>query len=122
MNTYPFPKRLRLIRSADFRKVYNEGKTVRSQAFQLFYLLQGEDKPARLGITVTKRFGKAVRRNRIKRLIREAFRQAQLCLKHGYDIVINVRSYADCLSQKEVSSELESLFSKAGLNSGADNI
>jgi ribonuclease P protein component len=122
MNTYPFSKSLRLIRSADFRKVYNEGKAVRSQAFQLFYLMGREDKPVRLGITVTKRFGKAVRRNRIKRLIREAFRQAQPCLEHGYDIVINVRSFAEGLSQKEVSGELEDLFSKAGLNSGADKV
>lgn len=120
MNIYPFPKSFRLIRSADFRKVYNEGKTVRSHAFQLFYLMGEEEKPARLGITVTRSFGKAVRRNRIKRLIREAFRQAQPCLKFGYDIVINVRRHAGCLSQKEVASELENLFSKAGLNRGAD--
>lgn len=120
MNNYPFPKKFRLIRSADFRKVYNEGKTVRSQAFLLFYLIGGEDKPARLGITVTKKFGKAVHRNRIKRLIREAFRRAQPWIKQGMDLVINVRSFAESLSQQEVSSELNNLFLKAGLKSSAE--
>ncbi|MBN1902174.1 ribonuclease P protein component [Candidatus Sumerlaeota bacterium] len=120
MNTYPFPKSYRLIRSAEFRKVYNEGKTVRSKAFQLFYLMGEENKPARLGITVTRSYGKAVQRNRVKRLIREAFRRAHSCLKFGYQMVINVRSQAEGLTQKEVSSELENLFSKAGLNRSAD--
>jgi ribonuclease P protein component len=120
MNNYPFPKKFRLIRSADFRKVYSEGKTVRSQAFQLFYLMGGEDKPARLGITVTKRFGKAVSRNHIKRLIREAFRRAQPSIKQGMDLVVNVHSFAESLSQQEVSRELDTLFLKAGLKSGAE--
>jgi len=81
----------------------------------IFYLFGEENKPARLGITVTKSFGTAVRRNRIKRYIRESFRHIHPHLKSGADIVINVHRLADDFTQKQVFDTLSSLFLKAGL-------
>ncbi len=115
MKTYPFPKSFRLTKAVEFRRVYNEGKVVRSDAFVLFYLTGEGDKPARVGITVTRKFGKAVRRNRIKRLIREAFRLLHPSLVRETDIVINVRLVADSLTQKDVLHNLCYLLSKARL-------
>ena len=115
MKNLSLPKNFRLLKPAEFRKVYNNEKMVRSRAFTLFYLIGEEDKPARLGITVTKHFGKSFRRNRIKRLIREAYRQIHPSLSGGVDMVVNVRRMADGLSQKDVLNDLSSLFSKAGV-------
>ena len=115
MKTYPFPKGFRLTKAAEFRRVYQEGKVIRSDAFVLFYIMTEGEKPARIGITVPRRFGKAVRRNRIKRLIRESFRLLHPTLKSNVDIVVNVRSAADGMTQEEVMSELGYLLSKAGL-------
>jgi len=50
--------------------------------------VRGDDRPARLGITVTRKFGDAVRRNRAKRLIREAFRRCPELFPAGTDVVV----------------------------------
>jgi len=72
-------------------------------------------------MTVTKSFGKAARRNRIKRLIRESFRVLHPNLSSGLEAVVNVRRPADRLSQKDVQSQLSSLFDKAGVrHAGSD--
>ena len=115
MKIYPFPKSFRLVKSAEFNRIYKEGKVLRSREFVLFYSTLEEEKPARLGITATRKFGKASRRNRIKRLIREAFRCLHPTLQQGVEIVVNVRSLADGLSQKEVFDRLSSLFKEAGV-------
>jgi ribonuclease P protein component len=119
MKIYPFPKVFRLVKSSDFNRVYKEGKIIRSKEFVLFYSIGEEEKPARLGITVTRQFGKAARRNRIKRQIREAFRHLHSRLKPGVDVVVNVHRLADNLSQKDVLDRFSSLLSKAGVKSVA---
>ncbi len=119
MKIYPFPKTFRLVNSPDFNRVYKEGKIIRSNEFVLFYSIGEEEKPARLGITVTRRFGKAAGRNRIKRLIREAFRHLHPGLKPGVDVVVNVQRVADNMSQKDVLDRFSSLLSKAGVKSAA---
>jgi len=119
MKIYPFPKTFRIVKSSDFNRVYKEGKIIRSNEFVLFYSIGEEEKPARLGITVTRQFGKAARRNRIKRLIREAFRHLHPSLKPGVDMVVNVHRLADNLSQKDVLDSLSSLLRKAGVKCAA---
>ncbi|HRR32343.1 MAG TPA: ribonuclease P protein component [Candidatus Sumerlaeia bacterium] len=120
MKTHPFPKEFRLLKKTEFRKVYEEGQVVRSQAFVLFYIKGEEEKPSRLGITVTRSFGRAVRRNRIKRLIREAFRLLRPSMAMGLDMVINVRSGADKLGFREVFDQFSMLIKKADVNRVGD--
>lgn len=120
MKTHPFPKEFRLLKKTEFRKVYEEGQVVRSQAFVLFYIKGEEEKPSRLGITVTRSFGGAVRRNRIKRLLREAFRLQRPLMAMGMDMVINVRSGADKLGFREVSDQFSMLTKKADINRAGD--
>lgn len=120
MKTHPFPKESRLLKKTEFRKVYEEGQVVRSQAFVLFYITGEEEKPSRLGITVTRSFGGAVRRNRIKRLLREAFRLQRPLMAMGMDMVVNVRSGADKLGFREVFDQFSMLTKKADINRAGD--
>jgi ribonuclease P protein component len=120
MKTYIFPRSYRIRNSSEFKHVYDHGKAIRSRSFVMFYLDGDEEQPARLGITVTKRFGKANRRNRIKRLIREAFRVIHPSLKDGVDIVFNVRRFAEGISLKATVKEINYLFRKAGVMNEVD--
>jgi ribonuclease P protein component len=65
---------------------------------------------ARLGITVTRRVGKAVTRNRVKRQIRECFRRRRRLLGAGLDVVVIARGGAAQLLTAEVETELGGLF------------
>ena len=71
-----FSKNSRLLKSEEFRRVKKYGKRVVGQTV-VFDLLNEKFLYPRLGITVSKRFGKAHDRNRFKRLVREAFRLSQ---------------------------------------------
>ncbi len=81
---YTFGKEKRLVHQRDFERVFERGKKIRKNGFT-FVLLKNELSHPRLGISVGKKYGNAVRRNRIKRKIREAFRLTQYELDN-YDI------------------------------------
>ena len=68
-----FSSTMRLKRRKDFDRVFREGATWKGSCFSLHVLAQDEGK--RLGIVVSRKWGTAVERNRMKRILREAFRQ-----------------------------------------------
>jgi ribonuclease P protein component len=77
-------------------------------------VLPGEKKRTRLGITVTKKIGGAVTRNRIKRLTREFFRRSQHELDGVWDINIIARKKAAGLSSHETFAALRGIFERIG--------
>ena len=79
--------------AADYRAVYGKGQRFHSPYFSAF-VLPTESSEARLGITVTRKVGKAVLRNRCKRRMREVFRlyQPPELIGVGYDLVINAKT------------------------------
>lgn len=85
-----FPRSSRLTSRKQFLEVYDKGRRVSSSSFVLFGLENGSG-GCRLGITVTRRVGNAVRRNRIKRMVREIFRHHRDELRPNLDLVVNVR-------------------------------
>ena len=96
---FPFPKKVRLLRSADFDAVF------RHQMFAADDVLVMQAKPNglaynRLGLSVSKKAGNAVVRNAWKRRIREAFRLQQHELPTGLDLVVRPRKGAECSYQK----------------------
>jgi ribonuclease P protein component len=85
-----FRKSERLRRRRDFLAVYAEGKRYSSPLFTIF--VRATDHPmSRLGIAVSRKMGKAVRRNRAKRLIREVFRKNKERLPCPLDLVVNAK-------------------------------
>jgi ribonuclease P protein component len=86
--------RSRLSRSSDFKRVYRQGSSVASRFLVLYYFkrsIETDGEGPRLGLSVSKRLGGAVVRNRIKRLLREAFRACEGRLASEYDYVVIAR-------------------------------
>ena len=66
-----------------------------------------------LGLTTTKKIGKAVQRNRARRVMREAYRLLEPGLVQGYDIILVARSKTPFVLMAEVKNDLSRLLSKA---------
>jgi ribonuclease P protein component len=86
-------KTISLKLNRDFKRLYYRGKSV-ACGYVIVYMSKNRSAGNRLGLTCGKSVGKAVVRNRVKRLIRESYRLSEGRLKTGYDIVIVARSRA----------------------------
>jgi ribonuclease P protein component len=80
----------RLRTSRQFEAVYSRGARVHSSTLVLYGLLNNLGYP-RLGVTVSRKIGKAVVRNRVKRRIREIFRTRLQASRSGIDLVVNAK-------------------------------
>jgi ribonuclease P protein component len=85
---HSFPKGKRLRKRREFLPIQQSGSRVSLPSCIVLLAARGDERAARLGITVTRKFGDAVRRNRAKRLIREAFRLAPELFPAGIDVVV----------------------------------
>jgi ribonuclease P protein component len=85
---HSFPKAKRLRKRREFLPVQQGGSRISLPSCIVLLAARPDDKAARLGITVTRKFGDSVRRNRAKRLIREAFRLAPELFPDGIDVVV----------------------------------
>jgi len=90
--TQTFPKTKRLLKRKEFLHVYRRGKRF-SGAYFTCYLLPTQAACGRLGLSVSKKVGKAVVRNRIKRILREYFRHNEQQFEQ-LDVVIQVKPKA----------------------------
>ena len=89
---HTFPKSHRLGGRYEFSAVFDH-KTRESRGPLTIYAKANDFGHCRLGISISRKVGTAVRRNRIKRLLRESFRLMQHDLPVGYDLVIVVRPH-----------------------------
>ena len=78
-------KYLRIKKNADFQKIFNKGKKVFSPNFTLLYF---SAPMLALGVAVSKKHGNAVKRNRIKRLLRAAFAETSDVLDKAYSVIL----------------------------------
>ena len=110
-----FPRIARLLRHADFERVYNQGKRHFASHMTVFYWRRGEgigpSRGIRLGFTVGRALGGAVDRNRMKRRLREAVRLQESVPDVSVDVVINpkksLRTTAFANLQNEVRRAFE---------------
>ncbi len=95
-------RRGRLSRSADFDRVFRQGRSQGGRELILYVFPRAEDEgPTRLGLSVSRKVGSAVERNRVKRLIREAFSSGEVQLPAGTDAVVVARPEARALAERE---------------------
>ncbi|MCY7866438.1 ribonuclease P protein component [Bacillus spizizenii] len=107
-------KRNRLKKNEDFQKVFKYGTSIANRQFVLYTLDQPENDELRVGLSVSKKIGNAVMRNRIKRLIRQAFLEEKERLKEK-DYIIIARKPASQLTYEETKKSLQHLFRKSSL-------
>jgi len=110
--TLSFPKTARVLRSAEFRRIYDEGFRVSTTCFVAFCAAGKDCRGPRIGLTVPRGLGKAVVRNRIKRRIREAVRRQLWRLEPQWQIVINARQAALTAPFEDLTQAVERLFSR----------
>jgi ribonuclease P protein component len=100
---YAFPKSVRLLRGAEFSRVLAEGQRGGDRLLQI-WALPNDLGYTRLGLIVGRRHGNAVRRNRIKRVLREAFRLSREQLPAGLDLACAPRAGTDIALEPVVRS------------------
>jgi ribonuclease P protein component len=109
----------RLTRSADFERVYRQGRSIANRHLVLYAFSSHSGPETRLGLSVSRKVGGAVERNLVKRLLREAFADVEAELERGHDVVVVARPPARDLAEREglagVTSALGELLRRAGL-------
>jgi ribonuclease P protein component len=116
-------RRRRLSRSGEFERVYREGRSHANRYLVVYAFPRGEDDgPPRLGVSVGRKLGGAVDRNRVKRLLRDGFWESIADLRAGHDFVIVARPAASELAERGAGAVRESLrevLVEAGLTNGS---
>ena len=108
MGLCTFPKEERIRRRGDFLKIFREGTKSRTAHFWISFRPNGLSH-RRLGITVGKKVGSAVVRNRLKRRIREFYRQNKRIFPEETDVVITAKEDAGRLDFRQVANELKGI-------------
>ena len=109
---FGFPKSARILRSSEFRRVYDEGFRVSFQCFAAFCLHGAGEQGPRVGFTVSRALGKSVVRNRMKRLMREAVRLHLSELPAGWLVVFNPRKSILQASKEVIERDVTRVFSQ----------
>lgn len=117
--------RARLTSSADFDRVYRQGRSHANRYLVIYAFPRAENSTEpRLGVSVGRRVGGAVERNRMKRLMREAFAAAAPELPPAHDYVLVARPDARVLAHdggaRGVEDALRELIQSAGLGAGEE--
>ena len=107
-----FPKSSRILRSKDFRRIYDHGAKFSGPLFSAFCLRNNGEGGVKVGFTCPRALGGAVVRNRIKRRVREAVRARLQKPGAGWEIVINPRLRAMTAPFSQIEHEVEKLFQR----------
>ncbi|BDB03495.1 ribonuclease P protein component [Clostridium botulinum] len=108
-------KENKIRKNKEFRHVYRRGKSY-SNKLLVLYVCKNRYNINRLGVSVSKKVGKSVVRNRVKRLIKESYRlNLDKDMKQGYDLVFIARNSSNDKDYKDIESALINLLKKAGI-------
>ncbi|HHI96291.1 MAG TPA: ribonuclease P protein component [Thermodesulfatator atlanticus] len=101
----------RLRRRKEFDRVYQQGKRLYLPYLKIL-LVPNELGYTRLGLSVSRKFGKAVKRNRAKRILREVFRRNKDIFPKGHDVVLTPKPELLSKTQPEIVADLKKIFER----------
>ena len=110
-------KTFALTENRDFVRLYKKGRSYVTPGL-VAYISKNRLGINRLGITTGRKLGKAVRRNRAKRIIREAYRHLETRMRPGYDLVFVSRVRTLSMKSTEVQAIMSRMLSGAGVLPG----
>ena len=105
-------KKLRMKRNTQFTYVFKKGQAVKSKCLMLIVAPKKFRNP-KIGLVVTKKIGKSVVRNHVKRLIRESIRQYVSLISPEYDLIIVARQGVECATFEEINKTILELLKKS---------
>jgi len=109
------PKKYRLRKNVDFRKIYRSSKSIADPYLVLYMKKNNNPNNIRLGFSISKKIGKAHERNHLKRQLREIARKNLKNLKPGFDLIFIARQKIKGKSYRDVEKSMESLLIKGRL-------
>ncbi len=104
----------RLRKRKDFNYIYKKGKSVANQYLVLVYR-RSSFYVTRVGFSVSKKFGNSVKRNRIKRQLKEIYRKRIPYVKEGFDLIFVVRKNARDVEFSKLEEAVDNLLRRAGV-------
>ncbi|MDD5305339.1 MAG: ribonuclease P protein component [Elusimicrobia bacterium] len=105
----------RLKERSEFRTVFQSGRKTVGRSLILWHRVDAAEREPRLGLSVSAKVGNAVRRNRLKRLLRETFRLRRSELHPGVEMVAYPRSGCPWKGRADAERDILELWRKAGL-------
>ena len=103
-----FSKKERLLKRKEFQLVFDKGEKFGNTQLKIYALANGSS-VSRLGLVVGRKFGNSPRRNRFKRILREAYRLNKTLLNYGVDIVVVPRPGLTELTLNAVEEKFKSI-------------
>lgn len=100
-------KELRIKKNKEFQQVFQKGKSFANRQFVVYVMKKEDQDTFRIGLSVSKKIGNAVKRNQIKRYIRQAFLEMKEEIKKGNDYVIIARKPTSEMGMHDVKKSLE---------------
>lgn len=104
----------KLKKNYEFKKVYNEGRYY-VEKYVVMYIIMNNSASNRVGFSVSKKVGNSVVRNRVKRLMKEVYRQFSDNTKLGFDMVFTARVGSGTADYKLIEKNMISILNKAKL-------
>lgn len=107
-------KKGRVTKNSEYKKVFEDGESVATRGLVLYKIKNGQQE-TRAGFIVSKKIGNAVVRNRIRRLLKETYRNYVNETAKGYDLVFIARSPAATFDFTQAAAEMKRILKRGGL-------
>ena len=115
MKVISVKKEYRIKRNKEFQCIFKKGKSFANRQLVIYYMKRIDNRHFRIGLSVGKKIGNAVTRNRIKRYLRQAFHELEGQVKNEYDIVIIARAQTKDIDFHQMKRSLTHLLRKEQL-------